>query len=138
MVSARDNEASDGEKTQRNLRGQILIFFVGLIVWFLQLLVSYVLSSLACGPWSTVAFLVLAALAALIALAAIAFGFRALRRKHGKQSIRLIDTDQRISTASFVGIAGMILNGYFVALIIFTGVSATFFSPCPFISMPLP
>ncbi len=112
-------------------------FFAGPIAWVLQLIIGYVLSTVACEVGSKLPVYILSALAVLVTLGA---GFAAWRSWRGLRPDRptLTDIDEEHASAEFLAIAGLIISGIFFVLTLLTGVASLFLTACPIITMPLP
>ncbi|QPC81740.1 hypothetical protein G4Y79_18905 [Phototrophicus methaneseepsis] len=131
-------EQNANANVRPNTSRWILLFFIGMVAWTVQLVVGYVAGGLACSINSRMPFFALSIGGLLVAAVGIILSVRTMRREGSNDAVSLFDTDRETTIKTFLGIGGVILNSYFLALILFTGVSAAFFPACPYISMPLP
>jgi hypothetical protein len=112
-------------------------FFAGPAAWALQILIGYVLSTLACQSGSKVWIYILSAAVALIVIVSGFLAFRTWRDyARGRQA--LTDMEADISRQEWVALAGTLLSTMFLLPILMTGIGIIFLNPCPVITMPMP
>jgi hypothetical protein len=111
-------------------------FLAGPVLWGLQLLAGYGLASLSCAIGNKLPIYLLIAVSALIVLSAAILTLQAWRTMADDSF--LSGTDQTRESRMFWTISSFVLSMLFFILILVTGITAVFLSPCPIITMPLP
>ena len=127
----------DQKPLNNNRRWQLPFgVLAGPILWGLQLLVGYGLASVSCAIGNKLPVYLMIALSALIVLAAAIVAYQAWRAEQGNSL--LLATNQVQESRTFWTISGFVMSALFFILILVTGITALFLSPCPIITMPLP
>ncbi len=128
----------NNQSTSDPTRKWILPFglLAGPVLWGLQILVGYGLASLSCTLDNKLPVYFLIFLSALIVLAAAILTFQAWRT--GASDSFSSEINQTRESSTFWTVAGFVLSVLFFVLILATGITAVFLSPCPIITMPLP
>ncbi len=130
------------QEVKESPRSKIALFFAwlgGAIAWSLFHVIGYAVASVGCtlgatGPsllgLSQVAWLVLLVtiILALVALAALLVSRREWSRGKSKGEGEPDGGDRGVS--AFTGFAGIVLNGFFLALILYAGAAALVLRPC--------
>jgi len=111
-------------------------FFAGPILWGLEILVGYGLSTVACRNGNKLPVYLTTGIAALLVLIAGAMAYQAWSSRANDSM--LVETDQAQQTPMFWAVSGFVVSTLFFLLILTTAVAAFFLSPCPIITMPLP
>jgi hypothetical protein len=71
----------------------------------------------------------------------LAAGFVALRswqQMVDRGHADIADVDEEVKSHAFLAVSGTLLSAIFFLLILITGVTGLFLSPCPLITMPAP
>ncbi len=113
-------------------------FFAGPILWGLQILAGYGLTTVSCNVGSKLPVLILIGICVLIVLAAAIIAYGAWRVWPRKERSIFMETSQADNTSSFLAVSGFVISTLFFLLILATFVTDLFLSPCPIITMPLP
>ncbi len=113
-------------------------FLAGPILWGLQILAGYGLTTVACNIAGKLPVYVLTGLCGLIVLAATVVAYGAWRAGPGKERSILMETDDAGRTAAFLSMSGFVMSLLFFLLILATFISDIFLSPCPIITMTMP
>lgn len=113
-------------------------FFAGPILWGLQLLAGYGLTTVSCTLASKLPDYILIGVSGVIALAAAIVAVGAWRGRPGQQHSIWMETNEALDTSTFLAVSGFVMNLLFFLLIVATFVADIFLSPCPVITMPLP
>lgn len=117
-----------------NRRRLAFMYFSGGVAWAAQLLLGYVLVGVACSVQSPLLFVVVSAVAGLVAIAASGLSFSAWRR----HEVDTHDINQSPTLHRFLVSSSLVLNLGFVLIILVTVVLGFIARPCPYINMPLP
>lgn len=113
-------------------------FWAGPVLWGLQILAGYGLTSVSCNIRNSLPVLVLVGASGLIALLAALVAYGAWRAWPGSARSIFMGADEVDRTTTFLAASGFIVSLLFFLLILSTFVSDLFISPCPIITMPLP
>lgn len=130
----------DSKDQGQDMRRLPIHFFGGFVVWVLQVLISYALAPTICESNNALFLILLTIVAAMVVIVAIFSSFRMLRNKGDdtRPTVLLLHHHGGVSTKTFINTSSIILNIFFLTLIIFTGISTVLVSPCPYITMQLP
>jgi hypothetical protein len=113
-------------------------FFAGPVLWGLQVLAGYGLTTVSCNIASKLPVYLLTAICGLIVLAAVFVAYGAWRTGPGKAQSIFMETAEADGATTFLAVSGFVVSLLFFLLILATFVSDLFLSPCPIITMPLP
>ncbi|MGE5251637.1 MAG: hypothetical protein ACM3QS_15655 [Bacteroidota bacterium] len=110
--------------------------FAGPALWVLQILIGYGLASAACTTGNTLPVYAIILLSGLVVLAVAILVYREWNSR--QDGSPLAAANQAQESPTFWAVSGLFVSAFFFLLILATGVTALFLSPCPVISMPLP
>ena len=139
------SETAETAVPARGMRRRLsFIYLAGPLAWAVMLLAGYLLVHMACSISPRWLVYALAGATALIVLVAGGMALRGWRdataNAHHQIAITDLDADQPQpeGTRAFISISGALLSTLFFVMIVVTGVTIYFLSPCPIITMPLP
>ncbi len=113
-------------------------FFAGPILWGLQILAGYGLTTVSCNIANKLPLYILIGASGLIVLAAAVVAYAAWRKWPGEERSIFLESNASHGTSTFLAVSGFLISILFFLLIVATLIADIFLSPCPVITMPLP
>jgi hypothetical protein len=114
-----------------------LAFFAGPFAWGMQLFVGYGLSAQSCAAGTKLWNYAVIALAGLIILVPTGLAYRDWYRFADGRGM-FLETEGTLGRQQFMQISTALIGTIFFLLVLMTGGTMIFLSPCPVISQPLP